>query len=50
MRCSLAKESATDERWHLKKDGTRFWTNGEMMPLQSVGLTSATCSWRASMG
>ncbi len=50
MRCSLAKESATDERWHLKKDGTRFWTNGEMMPLQLVDLTSATCSWRASMG
>jgi len=44
MRCSLAEGSATDELWHLKKDGTRFWTNGELMPLQSVGLTSATCS------
>ncbi|RZL78774.1 MAG: PAS domain S-box protein, partial [Sphingomonas sp.] len=36
MRCSLAEGRATDERWHLKKDGTRFWANGEMMPLRSV--------------
>ena len=35
MRCSLAEGRATDERWHLKKDGTRFWANGEMMPLRS---------------
>jgi PAS domain S-box-containing protein len=25
----------TDERWHLKKDGSRFWADGEMMPLQN---------------
>ncbi|WP_146056397.1 PAS domain S-box protein [Methylobacterium sp. V23] len=24
-----------DERWHLRKDGTRFWALGEMMPLTS---------------
>lgn len=24
----------TDERWHLKKDGTRFFALGEMMPLR----------------
>ena len=35
MRCSLAEGRATDERWHLKKDGTRFWANGEMMPLRA---------------
>ena len=35
MRCSLSKGSSTDERWHLKKDGSRFWANGEMMPLRS---------------
>jgi PAS domain S-box-containing protein len=35
MRCSLAEGRATDERWHLKKDGSRFWANGEMMPLRS---------------
>ena len=23
-----------DERWHLRKDGTRFWANGEMMALR----------------
>jgi PAS domain S-box-containing protein len=26
---------AADERWHLKKDGTRFFGYGEMMPLQT---------------
>jgi len=35
MRCSLSEGRATDERWHLKKDGTCFWANGEMMPLRS---------------
>ncbi|MFC0386004.1 PAS domain-containing protein [Muricoccus vinaceus] len=25
---------ATDERWHLRKDGMRFWASGEMMPLR----------------
>ena len=24
---------ASDERWHLRKDGQRFWASGEMMPL-----------------
>ena len=24
---------ATDERWHVKKGGERFWANGPMMPL-----------------
>ncbi|MBB3999429.1 sensor histidine kinase [Aureimonas pseudogalii] len=24
---------ALDERWHLRKDGARFWASGEMMPL-----------------
>ncbi|UAK25725.1 PAS domain S-box protein [Sphingomonas nostoxanthinifaciens] len=33
MRLSLTEGHAADERWHLKKDGTRFWANGEMMPL-----------------
>jgi len=27
----------TDERWHLKKDGSRFWANGEVMPLLDRG-------------
>lgn len=24
---------ALDDRWHLRKDGTRFWASGETMPL-----------------
>lgn len=26
---------ANDERWHLRKDGSRFWASGEMMPLRA---------------
>ncbi|KAA9011080.1 PAS domain S-box protein [Sphingobium limneticum] len=33
MRRSLAAGRATDERWHLRKNGERFWASGEMMPL-----------------
>jgi PAS domain S-box-containing protein len=25
-----------DERWHLRKDGQRFWASGEMMPLRGA--------------
>jgi len=34
--------SAPDERWHMRKDGTRFWASGEMMPLtaEDGGLIS----------
>ncbi|KMO44232.1 histidine kinase [Methylobacterium tarhaniae] len=34
---SLAAEhgSAPDERWHLRRDGARFWASGEMMPLRA---------------
>jgi PAS domain S-box-containing protein len=27
---------ATDERWHQRADGTRFWASGLMMPLKGV--------------
>ncbi len=33
MGAALARGQGTDERWHLRKDGTRFWGSGEMMPL-----------------
>ncbi|MBB6505340.1 PAS domain S-box-containing protein [Sphingomonas endophytica] len=33
MGSSLKAGRATDERWHLRKDGERFWASGEMMPL-----------------
>ena len=35
MRLSLEQGRASDERWHLRKDGIRFWASGEMMPLRS---------------
>lgn len=35
MRLASETGSAPDERWHLRKDGSRFWASGEMMPLTS---------------
>ncbi len=35
MRLSVEGGSAPDERWHQRKDGSRFWASGEMMPLRS---------------
>ncbi|WP_442786002.1 PAS domain S-box protein [Methylobacterium sp. C25] len=34
MRLSLEHGRADDERWHLRKDNSRFWASGEMMPLR----------------
>ena len=34
MATALAEGRATDERWHLKRDGSRFWAVGTMMPLR----------------
>jgi len=31
---SATTGSAADERWHLKRDGTRFWASGELQPLR----------------
>ena len=33
MRLALQEGRAADERWHLRKDGSRFWASGEMTPL-----------------
>ena len=33
MAKALRDGSAMDERWHLRKDGQRFWASGEMMAL-----------------
>jgi PAS domain S-box-containing protein len=33
MRTAREKGRALDERWHLRKDGTRFYASGVMMPL-----------------
>ncbi|MDQ3074225.1 MAG: PAS domain S-box protein [Pseudomonadota bacterium] len=34
---ALAREEgfASDERWHLRKDGSRFWASGELQPIRS---------------
>jgi PAS domain S-box-containing protein len=34
MQAALQKGRGSDERWHQKQDGSRFWANGEMMPLK----------------
>ena len=39
MRCAAETGRAADERWHLRKDGSRFWASGEMMPLRSTDGT-----------
>lgn len=31
---ALAEGKAEDERWHLRRDGSRFWGSGLMMPLR----------------
>ncbi|WP_299655698.1 HWE histidine kinase domain-containing protein [uncultured Jannaschia sp.] len=33
MRVATDQGQAKDERWHLAKDGRRFWASGRMMPL-----------------
>lgn len=35
MRLACEFGAGDDERWHLRKDGTRFWASGEMMPLRT---------------
>ena len=35
MRLARERGSASDERWHLRADGERFWASGEMMPLRT---------------
>ncbi len=43
MRAALEHGRGVDERWHLRKDGTRFWANGEMMALRDeAGQRSAS--------
>jgi PAS domain S-box-containing protein len=34
MRAALESGRAEDRRWHVRKDGTRFWANGLMMILR----------------
>ncbi len=34
MRCALEVGHGNDERWHLRKDGSRFWAQGELTVLR----------------
>ena len=34
---ALEQRRAVNERWHLRKDGTRFWGSGLMFPLRNEG-------------
>ena len=34
MRSAMEVGRGNDERWHIRKDGSRFWANGEMMTLR----------------
>ena len=34
MRSALDAGQASDERWHLRRDGSRFWASGKLMPLR----------------
>jgi PAS domain S-box-containing protein len=41
MRTALKEGRADDERWHMRKDGSRFWASGLMMPLLADDIESA---------
>src|SRR5690242_6905025 len=34
---ALATGRGVDDRWHVRKDGTRFWSGGAMTPLPDEG-------------
>jgi PAS domain S-box-containing protein len=38
MRKALEEGRATDERWHIRRDGTRFFAMGELLPLHDGEL------------
>jgi PAS domain S-box-containing protein len=39
MTNALTQGRGTDERWHMRKDGSRFWASGEMLRLHDGGPT-----------
>jgi PAS domain S-box-containing protein len=36
MESARTRGRASDERWHLRRDGERFWASGELMPLRDA--------------
>jgi PAS domain S-box-containing protein len=39
MQAALAAGRGNDERWHVKKDGSKFWASGELLPLKDDAQT-----------
>jgi len=39
MNAALHEGQGVDERWHQRKDGSRFWASGELMPLRNAAGT-----------
>jgi two-component system CheB/CheR fusion protein len=37
LRTALTFGSAEDERWHVRKDGSRFWASGLTLPMRAGG-------------
>ncbi|UEM07474.1 PAS domain S-box protein (plasmid) [Skermanella rosea] len=35
---ALNQGRASDERWHVRRDGSRFWATGTLMPLRNGGV------------
>ncbi|HEX8639151.1 MAG TPA: PAS domain S-box protein, partial [Pyrinomonadaceae bacterium] len=38
MQCAAETGKAEDERWHIRKDGSRFYASGVMQPLRDGGI------------
>lgn len=36
MRAACEAGRAADERWHMRRDGSRFWAAGELLPMQDA--------------
>ncbi len=36
MQRALQTGHGSDERWHVRRDGTQFWASGEMLPLKDA--------------
>jgi PAS domain S-box-containing protein len=40
MQTARERGRAADERWHVRKDGTRFYVSGVLVPLQDSGVVT----------
>ena len=52
MAKALAEGRAENERWHLRKDGSRFWGSGLLLPLgaRPRAASSRSCATRPPGG